>query len=863
MPRILVFAAAVPATLDSPAVPAGLRAAQVIQALRDGGHDVSVSVPATLPENVQENAPENAPENMSWDGASSNGPALWHSPRTALDVLHRVRPDVIVWMDPLLRCTPASLMAGPLQVCDLHGHAPDDPAARDRMARHAAGADLVLTASGAQDGFWLAALPPGPACPTVIVPYAAPPGLRLPHRGGVSPGGGVSPLRRLHVPGGLHLRPGGLDWLKRAAAWCGARGIALHVDPAAGETPDLATRRALHGIEAMPGVHLSVDPTLRQALDGYGPGSLVLDLADDLLARRLDAPAPVLDALAHGVPLLTNAGGDLAQRLVHAGAAVTLPMGADGHAAADGHALDDALDGLAALPAAEFGVMADAARDCAARWFDPADAANALLDALDRAGHARTGRRAAWGAHRLPPDGLPHVLVLSEQGDNMRGVRVDTPLGKLHEEGRVAGYAVWRKGKLGFSTRPAEADPAFDAIWVQRDLPPDLAMALTALGRPYLLDMDDNVLVSPAYRVPFSAAQLQASRSLVRGCAVLTTSGDRLAGLLQRYAGATLLDRTVVCRNLATKQPPFVPPGPPTCLVWASSDAPALTGGYLGVVRAVRDFCLAYGVRLVCIGAPPPGLAVEAGVATEHLGMMPYHAYLAHLRSLAPAILVAPLDTGADPATQDFIDGKSDIKVLESLVTGLVGVFSDAPAYRDTDLPAPILCRNDHAGWLAGLERARQLCMTGTPRQSLPADRMASGPGLHAWDEALRRVRLRHPLRLSELEQAVKLNRTTVMRRLLPQEEFDAVWYVSVNQDVGMAVAAGQITAYAHYANHGYFEGRPGNQDELMREDKGGFWGNVMNTLGDMRAGLDARAAALEAMQSRRRRRQAAGFTRS
>lgn len=854
MQRILVFAAAVPATLDSPAAPAGLRAAQVIQALRDGGHDVSVSVPGPASWTM----PGTSPGPVQVTGASPDGQGgLRHSPRTALDVLRRVRPDVVVWMDPLLRCTPASLMAGPLQVCDLHGHAPDDPAARDRMARHAAGADLLLTASGAQDGFWLAALPPGPACPTVIVPYAAPPGLRLPHKGG------VSPLRRLHVPGGLHLRPGGLDWLKRAAAWCGTRGIALHVDPAAGETPDLAALRTLHGIEAMPGVHLSVDPALRQTLDGYGPGSLVLDLADDLMARRLDAPAPVLDALAHGVPLLTNAGGDLAQRLVHAGAAVTLPLDAAADAAVDGDALDDALDGLAALPAAELGAMAAAARDCAARWFDPADAANALLDALDRAGHARTGRRSAWGAHRPPPDRLPQVLVLSEQGDNMRGVRVDTPLGKLHEEGRVAGYAVWRKGKLGFSTRPAEADPAFDAIWVQRDLPPDLAMALTALGRPYLLDMDDNVLVSPAYRVPFSVAQLQASRSLVRGCAVLTTSGDRLAGLLQHYAGATLLDRTVVCRNLAAEQPPFVPPGPPTCLVWASSDAPALTGGYLGTVRAVRDFCLAYGVRLVCIGAPPPGLAVEAGVATEHLGMMPYHAYLAHLRSLAPAILVAPLDTGADPATQDFIDGKSDIKVLESLVTGLVGVFSDAPAYRDTDLPAPILCRNDHPGWLAGLERARQLCMTGTPRQALPRDRMASGPGLHAWDEALRRARLRHPLRLSEVEQAVKLNRTTVMRRLLPSEEFDATWYVSVNQDVGMAVAAGQITAYAHYSNHGYFEGRPGNQDELMREDKVGFWGNVMNTLGDVRAGLDVRAAALEAMQSRRRRRQAAGFTRS
>ena len=223
-------------------------------------------------------------------------------------------------------------------------------------------------------------------------------GLRLPHKGG------VSPLRRLHVPGGLYLRPGGLDWLHRAAAWCGARGIALHVDPAAGETPDLAALRALHGIEAMPGVHLSVDPALRQALDGYGPGSLVLDLAGDLLARRLDAPAPVLDALAHGVPLLTNAGGDLAQRLVHAGAAVALTL----DAAADGDTLDDALDGLAARPAAELGAMADAARDCAARWFDPADAASALPDALDRAVSARAGRRAAWGR---APAGTRHAAA--------------------------------------------------------------------------------------------------------------------------------------------------------------------------------------------------------------------------------------------------------------------------------------------------------------------------------------------------------------------------------------------------------------------------------------------------------------------
>jgi len=840
MSRIHVFAADRLASLDGVASAAGLRGAQLVHALRAGGHDVSVSIPAD-----------------AWlqatpyrDGVGQGGaghPPIPHDRRTCLDLLNRMRPEVVVWMQPLLRSTPFS--TGALHVCDLHGGGAPAADLRDQAMRHVSGAGLVLTGSAGQDGFW-AAVVGRAAGASAIVPYAMPPALLLPPRAG------ASALRRLHVPGGLHLRPGGLAWLARAAAWCGLRGVSLHVSPLPEVVADVGTMRALHALEDMPGVHLSGAPDLRALLDGYGPGSLMLDLADDGPERRLAGPAPVVDALAHGVPLLTNCAGDLARRLLQANAAAALPPGA---APEDG-ALDAALDALAALSPEALGAMSAAARGCAARWFDPAEAQATLLDALDHAARSAQRRRTARLASCPPLDSLPHVLVLTDQGSNMRSIRVDLPLGALHGEGRIAGYSIWSKGRLGFSTRAAEADPAFNAIWVQRDLPPDTALALGTLDRPYLLDIDDNLLVSPAYRAPFSPAQLQSSRSLVRGCTAMTTSSDRLAGLLQDHAHATLLDRAVTCRNLATEQPPWVAPGPPTCVVWASSDAPALTGSYPGIVRAVRDFCLAHGLRLVCIGAPPPGLALEAGVATEHLGLMTYAAYLQHLRALAPAILVAPLDTGADPVTQDFIDGKSDIKMLEALVTGLVGVFSDAAPYRDTGLPAPILCRNDHPGWLAGLEHARQLCMHGTPRHDLPADRMASGPGLQGWAEALDRVRLRHPMRLSELEQALALTRSTLLRRLLTAEEFDAEWYVSVNQDVERAVAAGQVTAYGHYAAHGFFEGRPGHPDDLFRRDMEGFWGNVVNTLSDLRASLTERAAALDALQARRLRRRRPGF---
>ena len=828
MARIHVFAADAPASLDGAATPAGLRGAQLVGALQAGGHEVSVSIPAG-----------DAP------GQEAADRPLLHDRRTYLDLLHRLRPGVVVWMQPLLRNTPFG--AGTLHVCDLYGQGAPTSGLRDKVARHVAGAGLVLTGSAGQDGFWTAALGQSAAA-SAVVPYATPPALCLPPRPG------ASVLQRLHVPGGLHLRPGGLAWLAQAAAWCAVRGIGLHIAPPPGGVTDLAAMQALHALETMPGVRLLPPSDRQTVLSGYGPGSLVLDLADDSTERRLASPAPVVDALIHGVPLLTNCGGGLARRLLRANAAVTLPPGEGPEA----NVLDSALDALAALPAEGLTAMSAAARGCAADWFDPADAQAVLLDALDHAARGARRRAARRPGPSTPP---PQVLVLTEYESYMRRIRVDLPLGALHREGGIGGYAVWSKGRLGFSTRAREANPAFDAIWVQRDLPSDLVLALGALNRPYLLDIDDNLLVSPAYRAPLPPALLQSVRSLVRGCTAVTTASDRLAGLLQDYAHTVLVDRAVTCRNLAAEQPPWVPAGPPTCVVWASSDAPALTGSYASIVRAVRDFCLAHGLRLVCIGAPPPGLMLEAGVATEHLGLMPYAAYLSHLRALAPAILVAPLDTGADPVTQDFIDGKSDIKVLEALVTGLVGVFSDARAYRDTDLPTPILCRNDHAGWLAGLERARQSCMEGAPRHDLPANRIASGPGLLGWAEALDRVRLRHPMRLSELEQAVALNRTTRLRRVLGPEEFDAEWYVSVNPDVKKAVAAGHVTAYGHYSAHGFVEGRPGNPDELVREDGQGFWGNVLNTLSDVRTSVEGRTAALDALHARRRRRQRPGFS--
>ncbi len=264
MSRIHVFAADRLASLDGVASGPGLRGTQLVQALRAGGHDISVSIPADA-------WPQAAPGRGDAGQGGAGHPPVLHNRRTYLDLLNRMRPEVVVWMQPLLRNTPFS--AGALHVCDLHGSGAPATDLRDRVVRHAAGAGLVLLGSAGQDGFWMAGLEQA-AGASAIVPYATPPDLLLPPRAG------ASALRRLHVPGGMHLRPGGLAWLARAAAWCGAHGIGLHVGAAPGVVVDVGTMQALHALEDMPGVHLSGTPELRALLDGYGPGSLLLDLAD-------------------------------------------------------------------------------------------------------------------------------------------------------------------------------------------------------------------------------------------------------------------------------------------------------------------------------------------------------------------------------------------------------------------------------------------------------------------------------------------------------------------------------------------------------------------------------------------------------
>lgn len=820
----------------------GLRSLQIIEALRDAGHVVTYSVPAGC-RHVRGLGRDN-PQLRS---------VLIHDGRNQLDILRETRPDAVFWLPTLARNVPFTGLGNIVHVCDLIGlpHVEASLGApalvapnRDRLVGLCAGADLVLTGSEEQHGYWLAELTRnGGDQPTTIVPYALPDGVR---EAGAT---GAAPLTRLHVTGMIYPWSTSVTLLRRAAAWVAQRnGVTLSaiVGTEPGVVTDRSVMRVLSEIAATRNVEMPGEVSFRSAMAAYRAGSVALDLYDPGLERRLAVPVRSVNALTHGVPILTTVESTFTARLQAAGAAV---VSAD----AEGRAFEAALDSLAAMPGKRLAGMSTAARNFAAAEYDATAAASTLTTALDRALRARADRRRRWHGRLPATDRLGHVLVLSDMGANLRELRVEIPFGALHGRGLIAGYSIWSGDGFVFSTTGDPSRQQFHAIWVQREIPPAAAMALHILARPFVYDIDDNLLASPAYRPPFTIERQQTTRNLIWSCHVLSCSTARLAQALQGPALGILAGKTVVTPSLLRDQPAPRPVGAPRFLVWASSDTPALTRSHLAVCKAVRDFCLAQGLALVCIGAEPPPLLAEADLEIEHITSVPYGSYLSLLRSFAPAILVCPLETDGDPDTQAFVDSKSDIKILEALAAGLVGVFSRSVPYQDSELPGAVLCENTYAGWFEGLRDALRQCQCDTAPSPVPDERCAAMLGVLPWFDALNRARLPDPLPAAALNDALRMLRARYGRRPLSEIEFDAPFYVRQYPDVQGAIDRGGVaSAFAHYEADGYREGRLGRRGDVVEPHNEQVWVNLVNTLGDLRHTVDLRAQEIALLKARR-----------
>ena len=349
------------------------------------------------------------------------------------------------------------------------------------------------------------------------------------------------------------------------------------------------------------------------------------------------------------------------------------------------------------------------------------------------------------------------VLAITDDRRFLRQVRLVLPLAALCRAGLVAGFRVL--GPTDGSLSDHFPLTAFDAVVVQRSVPGWVTEFLNTRGVAYLLDLDDLLLARPAHALglPDAAGRERLKRSLA-ACTVLTVPNGRLLAALERRLGVLLAHKTVIVPNAVPGSPNDANPADakpatrPGAILWASSDRPALLGSSHGIVAAIAGVATRHALPIMAMGCLGPDiLAGLPGV--RQLGNMGYWRHKAFLRELPTALAVAPLETAGDAETLEFIQCKSDVKLVEYGGLGHAGVYSRAAPYVDTDLAAGQLADNDEAAWTQALEYQFAAGYRQTPAEAraILARRNAETVARTGWLPALDRVRLPRPLALAEL----------------------------------------------------------------------------------------------------------------
>lgn len=293
----------------------------------------------------------------------------------------------------------------------------------------------------------------------------------------------------------------------------------------------------------------------------------------------------------------------------------------------------------------------------------------------------------------------PRILVITEDNGFLRGLRVDMPLINLKKRGLIDSYYV---------TDPTLFDVpdeyVFDVVWLQRVRNSKLIAHLgQVIDNNYLYDLDDFMIGMPSYIPEQELRNKEVIVKAIRNCKVLTVTSARLTRLLESAAEPGLCEKTVVCPNGFEFPKATRPPLKPQGIVLTQSDRLALTTSLSAVMTAVVNFSERHDLPIYFFGSLEKEIT-SWSARIIHVGRLAFWHYHAVLAALPSMVGIAPLETAGDKDTLDFINGKSDVKMVGYGGMGHPSVYSDAPPYSDTDLKVGILVENTSDAWTHGLE---------------------------------------------------------------------------------------------------------------------------------------------------------------
>jgi hypothetical protein len=400
---------------------------------------------------------------------------------------------------------------------------------------------------------------------------------------------------------------------------------------------------------------------------------------------------------------------------------------------------------------------------------------------------------------------LPRVLVISDDAENMQQVRVHLPFRAMQQLQLIEDYIVMSQGRLTKRHGSSNAFRDIDVVWVQRrpDSSPLLAPAL--FGERFVLDLDDNLLISPGYRPAFKPEWIALVLTLLRCAGTVTTPGPRLVETIQRHTGIVFEDKVVIAPNMTE----CVHPKNITSvqgLLLSCSDHLPLTQSKDAFLSAVTQFTKLRGLPLIYLGTPIndfTGIAEEVRASST----LPYQSYLKFLRD-EQVMGVVPLEAYGDPTTDDFVCSKSDIKMVEFGAASVPAVYSRVAPYSDSPLAVgPLVDFTDVSSAIDALD----MVFNDADRQARQAyesvrDQRLASLVVPQWYEAIERERLSHPVSLDFIQTYAHRygHYTGGIAPTLAQ--FDEANYAAAYPDAVDWVKATGHRLYDHYLRFGQKE---------------------------------------------------------
>jgi hypothetical protein len=318
----------------------------------------------------------------------------------------------------------------------------------------------------------------------------------------------------------------------------------------------------------------------------------------------------------------------------------------------------------------------------------------------------------------------------------------------------IRGYHVLHRGQLSRSVgTPREID-RIDVVWVQRLPDRNILFLIDALAGKFVYDIDDNLLVSPAYQ-RFSHTEKEIVRALLRESRVVSATSHRLLVSLQKRSGARLDGKAMIAPNLAVDVDVLHDSKDPSSLLLSMSGRLPLTTSYDGFVRGVKRFIDRRNLPIVYIGSDMNDFSA-LGVSVKAMATLDYRAYRDVIRR-QNAMAIAPLEGRGDPTTQEFIDSKSDIKMVDFGSCGVPAVYADVAPYQDTPLRCgPLVDMSDDRAVAEALESVfrKSSSVKAAAEESIRQHRLASTSVSETWFRAVEAGRLSEPL---SLESVLKL----------------------------------------------------------------------------------------------------------